>query len=172
MFNESVRPSVRPSVCRSETKIWSTFRCVLLGFKGVRGADVQQKNKFGPTFYVLYNSSTVVRCAIQLRQQTPFSVCLFVVCLSVCLKPKFNQLFDLSCLNLRGSAERLARRSTSSIISMRQCNITEKSSKDTIGDGHLTGFNVIRTSTYSICHWGQHRIIRSCILCWPQWQRE
>ena len=45
------------SVCLFETKIWSTFRCVLLEFKGVRGADVQQKNKttkFGPTFFVLY----------------------------------------------------------------------------------------------------------------------
>ena len=26
--------SVRPSVCLSQTKIWSTFRCVLLEFKG------------------------------------------------------------------------------------------------------------------------------------------
>ena len=47
-FNASVRPSVRPSVrssvCLSETKIWSTFRSVLHEFKGVRGADVQQKN--------------------------------------------------------------------------------------------------------------------------------
>ena len=51
-FNAYVRPSVRsfvhPSVrsfiCLSETKIWSTFRFVLLEFKGVRGADVQQKN--------------------------------------------------------------------------------------------------------------------------------
>ena len=39
-----MRPSVRPSVCLSETKIWSTFRSVLLEFKVVRGADVQQKN--------------------------------------------------------------------------------------------------------------------------------
>ena len=44
-----MRPSVRLSVCLSETKIWSTFRSVMLEFKGVRGADVQQK--FGPTLY-------------------------------------------------------------------------------------------------------------------------
>ena len=48
MLNASVRPSVRPSVCLSvclsETKTWSTFRFVLLEFKVVRGADVQQKN--------------------------------------------------------------------------------------------------------------------------------
>ena len=31
---------------------------------------------------------------------------------SVCLKPKFGQLFDLSCLNLRGSAERTCSCST------------------------------------------------------------
>ena len=42
-----MRLSIRPS----ETKIWSTFRSVLLEFKGVRETDVQQKN--GPTFYVL-----------------------------------------------------------------------------------------------------------------------
>ena len=34
------------------------------------------------------------------------------VCLSVCLKPKFGQLFDLSCLNLRGSAERTCNKKT------------------------------------------------------------
>ena len=52
MLNASVRSSVRPlirpavclSFCLSETKIWSTFRFVLLEFKGVRGADLQQKN--------------------------------------------------------------------------------------------------------------------------------
>ena len=40
----SVRPFVCPSVCLSEIKIWSTFRSLLLEFKEVRGADVQQKN--------------------------------------------------------------------------------------------------------------------------------
>ena len=32
--------------------------------------------------------------------------------LSVCLKPKFGQLFDVSCLNLRGSAERTCNKKT------------------------------------------------------------
>ena len=40
----TLNASVRPSVCLSKTKIWSTFRSVLLEFKEVRGADVQQKN--------------------------------------------------------------------------------------------------------------------------------
>ena len=31
---------------------------------------------------------------------------------SVCLKPKFGQLFDVSCLNLRGSAERTCNKKT------------------------------------------------------------
>ena len=31
---------------------------------------------------------------------------------SVCLKPKFGQLFDVSCLNLRGCAERTCHKKT------------------------------------------------------------
>ena len=49
----SVRLSVCPSVCLFETKICSTFRSVLLKFKGVRGADVQLKNVL---YLILYKS--------------------------------------------------------------------------------------------------------------------
>ena len=104
-FNASVRPSVRPSVCLSETKIWLTFRSVLLELKGVRGADVNKKTKFGPTFYVLYTFNASVRSSV-------FPSVRLSVRPSVCLKPKFGQLFDLSCLNLRGSAERTCNKKT------------------------------------------------------------
>ena len=41
-----MRPSVRPSVCLSETKIWSTFRCVLLEFKGVAERTCNKNSNF------------------------------------------------------------------------------------------------------------------------------
>ena len=55
----------------------------------------------------MFNAS--VRSSV--RPSVRPSVCLSVR-LSVCLKPKFGQLFGLSCLNLRGSAERTCNKKT------------------------------------------------------------
>ena len=38
---------------------------------------------------------------------------------SVCLKPKFGQLFDVSCLNLRGSAERTCNKNSNFVTGAR-----------------------------------------------------
>ena len=109
-----MRPSVRPSVCL-KPKFGQLFSLSCLNLRGSAERTCNKKTKFGPTFYVFYTFNAFVRPSVRPCVRP-----------SVCLKPKFGQLFDLSCLNLRGprsgrATKKLssAPRSTSSIRLMR-----------------------------------------------------
>ena len=104
----SVRPSVHPSVCLSvclKSKFGQLFDLSCLNLRWSAERTCNKKTKFGPTFYVLYTFNASVRSFV--RPSVRLSVRL-----SVCLKSKFGQLFDLSCLNLRRSAERTCNKKT------------------------------------------------------------
>ena len=110
-----MRPSVRLSVCLFvclKPKFGQLFSlsCLNLRESAERTCNKKErtcnkKTKFGPTFYVLYTFNASVRSFVRLSVRPS-------VRLSVCLKPKFGQLFDLSCLNLRESAERTCNKKT------------------------------------------------------------